>query len=375
MKVVSIALAVVVLCSSSWLRAAPVRPDLEPDTEVPSDDLVCEAGTDVGADGIDPNQWTGRFGGVGIEIQLGGDALTVSRPLKGGPADKAGIQAGDQINKINDEFTYGLGLSECVSKMRGEPGTTVILTIYRPATGETRQCRITRAFVRISTVKDAQMLAGKVGYLRIASFNRFTGAEVRETIEQLEKTGARAWVIDLRGNKGGLLRSARDVGSRFLDPGQVVFMLQEPRLMKRQEFQSSRQSAHTSGPLAVLINSGTAGAAEVVAGACRLQRRAALVGGPSFGHGRVIQLQPKPDGTAVAADGGECLLPNGASLIGRSLKPDLDMTNEPNQEPPILQRNPGNLSQPRSLAEDRVVQRAVDHCLGQLGLPTESANP
>jgi len=364
MNCTSIAFAALAACAAASL-AAPLRPGIEADTEAPPDDLVCELGADPSPEGVDPHRWSGRFGGIGIQIRAGTDHLTVEESFKNGAAAKAGIQRGDQIVKIGDALTATLGFTEAVSRLRGEPDTTVTLTVLRPATGQTRVVRLQRGFVKVISVRHAQLVAGQVGYLRITGFNQFTGPDTREAVEELLKKGARAWVLDLRANTGGLLRAAREVAGRFLDPAQPVFLLQFDAPQPRQEFFASRFGPRAAGPVAVLVNHGTAGAAEALAGALRIGRRAALVGNRTAGHSRLLQLMPLPDGTAALVARGDCLLPDGDGFAQRGLMPDLML--EEDGGPVVWQRDwDTSMLNP---AEDRLLQRAIGHCLEQLGQP------
>jgi carboxyl-terminal processing protease len=347
--------------------AAPLRPGIEADTEAPPDDLVCELGADPSPEGVDPHRWRGRFGGIGIQIRAGADNLTVEETFKDGAAAKAGIQRGDQIVKIGDAPTATLGLSEAVMRLRGEPDTTVTLTVLRPATGQTREVRLQRAFVKVISIRHARLFAGKVGYLRITGFNQFTGPDAREAVEELLKKGARAWVLDLRANTGGLVRAARDVAGRFLDPAQPAFLLQFDAPPQRREFFASRFGPRAGGPVAVLVNNGTAGAAEALAGALRIGRRAVLVGNRTAGHGRLLQLMPLPGGTAALVACGECLLPDGDGFAQRGLMPDVMLEADGG---PVVWQRAGDTSM-LNPADDRALQRAVGHCLEQLGQPPQ----
>ncbi|MBI5397155.1 MAG: PDZ domain-containing protein [Verrucomicrobia bacterium] len=367
MKPPVIASAAIATWAAATLLAAPVRPSLDADTESPPDDLVCELGAEPSPEAVDPHRWSGRFGGIGIQIRAGTDNLGIEEAFKDGPAAKAGIGKGDQILRIGDTPTTGLSLSETVTRLRGEPGSTVTLTVLHPAAGKTRVVQLQRAFVKVISVRNPRVLAGKVGYLRITGFNQFTGPDTREAIEELLKKGACAWVLDLRSNTGGPLRAAREVAGRFLEPAQPAFILQLDPPPQRREFFASRFGPRANGPLAVLVNAGTAGAAEVLAGALRIGRRATLVGSKTAGHNRVLQLMPLPGGTAALIERGECLLPDGGGFAQRGVLPDvmLDADNGP-----VVWQRAWDTSAPDP-ADDRVLQRAVGLCLEKLGQPPQ----
>jgi len=360
--------AVALACLSATLRGAPVYPEAEPDTESPAADLVCELGAEPGAESVDANRWNGRFGGIGIQIAVAGDALNIEEPIKDGPAAKAGLRRGDQIVKINGALTAGLGIQDAVGKLRGEPGSQVTLTVLRPATRETRDYRLQRNFIKLHSVRDAQLLAGKVGYVRLTSFNRYTGADFTAALEQLQRDGARACVLDLRHNRGGLLRGAREAASRFLEPARPVLALQPNPAEPHRVYFASRYGMRLRGPLCALINANTAGTAELLAGALRSQRQALLIGGRTFGHAQVVQVVPKPNGSVTLVNRGECCAADGARLAGHGLGPDVEMALAPHEELAAWQRSA--ISQENSVVNplaDRLIQRAVAICLGRLG--------
>ena len=365
--------AVVLGCVSILpLRGAPVYPEVEPDTEAPSPDLVCELGAEPGAESVDPHRWSGRFGGIGIQIGFTGDGLNVEEPIKDGPAAKVGLRRGDQIVRINGALTAGLGVNDAVAKLRGEPGSLVTLTIFRPGTRETRDYRIQRNFIKMHSVRDAQVLPGKVGYVRLTSFNRYTGADFTAALEQLQREGARACVLDLRHNRGGLLRGARETASRFLEPAQPVLALQLNPAEPHRVYFASRYGMRLRGPLCVLINANTAGTTELLASALRAQRRAVLIGSKSFGHTQVVQVVPLPNGSVSLVHRGECCTADGTTFAGQGINADIEMAVPPQEELAAWQRNAvGQETLATPPLADRLIQRAVAICISQLGQLTQ----
>jgi carboxyl-terminal processing protease len=360
-------LTVLALAGSHVVLGAPVRTGVGPDTGEPPDDLICEQGAEPGAESVDPSRWAGRFGGIGIQIGFNGDAVTVEETMKDGPAERVGVRKGDQITRINDESAAGLGVNDVVRRLRGEPGSVLKLTVVRPAANETRECRLQRGLVKVDSVRDAQLLAGKVGYARLTSLNRFTGTDLRAALAPLERAGARAWVLDLRHNRGGLLRAVRDVAGQFLEPAQSVLVLQPAQVETQQQFFASRYGPRLGGPLCVLINLNTAGAAEALAAALRWHRRATLIGAKTCGHSDVVRTVAGPDNTVSLALHGDIATMDGRKFSGREgLTPDIEMAGGVGEDTTVFQRVLPGRRETSNLSNDRTVQRAVATCVEQL---------
>ena len=363
----AVILASFVLVMASILSGAPVRTGVEPDTGEPPDDLISEQGAEPGAESVDVSRWTGRFGGIGIQIGFNGDAVTVEETMKEGPAEKAGLLKGDLITRINEESAAGLNVNDVVRRLRGEPGSALKLTIARPATGKTLECRLQRGLVKVESVRDAQLLAGKVGYARLMSFNRGTGGDLRAALAPLERAGARAWVLDLRHNRGGLLRAVRDVAGLFLEPAQSALIVRPLQSETQQQFFVSRYGSRLNGPLCVLINLNTAGAAEALAGTLRWHRHAPLIGVKTCGHSDVLRVVPAPNGTASLALYGDIVSLDGKKLGGgEGLTPDIELPPAPGEDAAFLQRVVLGRREAADLSNDRTVQRAVAVCIEQL---------
>jgi C-terminal peptidase prc len=354
----------------SW--SAPVRTGAGPDTEEPPNDWVCEQGAEPGAESVDPSRWAGRFGGIGIQIAFSGDSIGVEETMKDGPAEKAGMLKGDVIIRINDESTAGLNVNDAVRRLRGEPGSPLKLTIARPATGKTLECRLQRGLVKVESVRDAQLLGGKVGYARLTAFNRATGGDLRAALAPLERAGARAWVLDLRHNRGGLLRAVRDVAGQFLEPAQSALILRPAQAEAQQQFFTSRYGHRFNGPMCVLINLNTAGAAEALAGVLRWHRQAALIGAKTCGHGDVVRVVAALNGTATLALYGDIVSVDGRKFGGgEGLAPDIEMPSAPGEDTALLQRLLPGRREAANLSSDRAVQRATAICIERL----ERQNP
>lgn len=247
-----------------------------------------------------------RFGGLGIHVtERNGDLIIVS-PMEDSPAFRAGILPGDQIIKINGESAEKMELPHLTDKLRGAPGTKVTLTILRPGTKEIKDFELTREVVKVWSVKDARILptdiAGdaKVGYARITQFNAPTAEELARKLDEMEKNGMQALVLDLRFNPGGLINSAVDVAGMFLPPNTVVCTTEGRVPSQTRKYTANAALRRRANyPVAVLVNFGSASGSELVAGALKDTNRAILVGETTFGKGSVQSILPMEDGSAL----------------------------------------------------------------------------
>ena len=267
---------------------------------------------------------SGEFGGVGVEIGKRDGQLMVITPLDDTPAARAGIMARDAILRINDTPTEGLSLQEVLELMRGDPGTELELTILREGESAPRNLTLEREIIRTRSVKH-DLLAPGYGYLRISQFQASTGKQVREALETLAATGElKGLVLDLRNNPGGVLQAAVDVADSFLESGLIVYT--EGRLPDTdQSFSASSTTAAPDLPLVVLINDGSASAAEIVAGAIQDQRRGVVMGTESFGKGSVQQLIPLGDGEGLKLTTALYYTPSGRSIQAQGITPDVEV--------------------------------------------------
>jgi carboxyl-terminal processing protease len=258
----------------------------------------------------------GEFVGIGIKITIKDGRLIVLSPIKGTPAWKAGIRAGDIILEIDGKSTEGISLDEAVEKLRGEKGTSVRLKVlHEDSTIE--EITIIRDVIRIAAVEYELLEWGKIGYLRINTFNRQTAKEVKKVLSKFE--GIEGLILDLQNNPGGLLNSAIEVASIFIDEGII--------LISRSRF--GTQSHKSLGnniknlPLAVLINKGTASASEIVAGAIQHHKMGILVGRPSFGKGVIQTTFRLKDGSAIILTTAEYFISEGIKIHEIGLLPDI----------------------------------------------------
>ncbi|PWV78868.1 S41 family peptidase [Halomonas sp. A11-A] len=264
----------------------------------------------------------GEFGGIGIEVGLEGGQLMVITPIDDTPASRAGLQARDQILRIDDTPTDRLSLQEAVNLMRGEPGTPIELTILRRGESSPRTITLTREVIRTVSVR-SELLEPGYGYLRVSQFQTRTGDQVVEQIRRLEREAPLSGlVLDLRNNPGGVLQAAVSVADAFLEDGLIVYT--EGRLPDAEmRFSATPGSIAPKVPLVVLINGGSASAAEIVAGALQDQRRAVVMGTESFGKGSVQQIMPLGNGEGLKLTTALYYTPSGRSIQAQGIEPDV----------------------------------------------------
>lgn len=260
----------------------------------------------------------GEFSGVGLQIYMYEDQLTVVGPIEGSPASRAGIFTGDEIMNIDGETTKGLELKEATNKIRGEKGTDVILTIKKPITGETEDYAITRDVITIKDIPYYGMANPEVGYLRITNFSNNTPGETRDALISLMGEGADNIIIDLRDNPGGLLSSSLDILDLIL-PKDVEMVSTKGRKGRSLKNYKSLNSAFlpNSVDIAVLINGGSASASEIVAGVLQDHDRAVVLGDQSFGKGLVQTVIGINQDTALKITNSKYYIPSGRSIQKR----------------------------------------------------------
>jgi carboxyl-terminal processing protease len=263
---------------------------------------------------------SGKFGGLGIVIRMIDKKLTVVRPMKGTPAFKKGILAGDHIVKIDSEPTENLTLNEAVDRMRGDPGTPVTLYVERKGEKKTLRFDLSRDVIRVESVV-YKMLDKNVGYIKIKQFSSSTGAETEQAMTDLQAQGAVGWVLDMRGNPGGLLEQAISVSDLFVDSGTIVTTVSG----KERDPRRAEKGGDTKSPLVVLVNGGSASASEIVAGALKNLDRAAIIGTRSFGKGSVQVLYDNDDGSKLKLTVAEYLTPGDRSIQNLGIVPDIQL--------------------------------------------------
>jgi carboxyl-terminal processing protease len=266
----------------------------------------------------------GRFEGVGIQIGIKNQQLTIISPIEDTPADRAGLAAGDKIVKINDEWTKDMTIEEAVDRMRGPKGTAVRLLIYREGWDKPRDYKIIRDVIKVQSVK-SRMLDDGVGYLKIIQFQGQTTKDVEAALERLEAKGMQKLVLDLRNDPGGLLDASVDVSSLFLEKDKLVVYIQGRKKDDRKDFLAGGVDKVRAYPVVVLVNAGSASASEIVAGALQDQKRAVIMGTQTFGKGSVQTVFPLDSGTGIRLTTAKYYTPSGRSIQNVGITPDLEV--------------------------------------------------
>ena len=260
----------------------------------------------------------GEFSGVGLQIYMYEDQLTVVGPIEGSPASRAGIFTGDEIMNIDGEVTKGLELKEATNKIRGDKGTDVILTIKKPITGETEDYTITRDIITIKDIPYYGMVNPEVGYLRITNFSNNTPGETRDALISLMGEGAENVIIDLRDNPGGLLSSSLDILDLILPKNMEMVSTKGRKGRSLKNYKSLNNAfLPNSIDIAVLINGGSASASEIVAGVLQDHDRAVVLGDQSFGKGLVQTVIGINQDTALKITNSKYYIPSGRSIQKR----------------------------------------------------------
>jgi carboxyl-terminal processing protease len=266
---------------------------------------------------------SGEFGGVGIEITVQDDVLTVISPIEDSPAYKAGIKAGDKVIEIEGHSTKGFSLAEAVNKMRGKQGSNVTVTIWREGLEKPKKYTLMRDKIKVKSVK-ATDLGGGYLYARITSFIEHTGDDLREALDHQESKGNKitGLILDLRNNPGGLLDQAIKVCNNFISEGVIVSTIGRNKKDKDIVY-AKKEGARTDFPIIVLINDYSASASEIVAGALQDHKRAAIMGTRSFGKGSVQSVVDLGEGAGLKLTVARYYTPNGRSIQALGIEPDL----------------------------------------------------
>jgi len=342
------------------------------------------ADLDPHSDFMDPKDFKGmqedtksEFGGLGVVVGLKNDRLTIVAPMEGTPGFRAGLLPGDVILEIDGQSAEKMSLRDAVEKLRGEPGTDVEIAVAREKERKPRKFAVQREVIKVPSVRGAHILetepGSRIGYLRVTQFSEPTGKEFARALDDLEKQGMDALVLDLRFNPGGLLTAAVDVAGEFLPSGSLVAYTEGRSAAAERRYLAPGKGHKARGyPLAVLVNGSSASGAEIVAGALKDTGRALLVGETTFGKGSVQSVISLPDGSAVRLTTAKYFTPGKEPIHEKGVAPHVRATMSSNDEARLLaQRRQDDLPEGTRIneikeVEDVPLQRAADALRGVL---------
>jgi carboxyl-terminal processing protease len=305
-------------------------------------------------------QTKGEFGGLGFVIQMKESNLTVVRVLKGTPAQRAGIKSKDQIVRIGGESTVNMDLNEAVSRLRGKPGSEVAITVHRPTWSAPKPMTLTRAIINVESV-ESKLLDKGIGYIKLKGFQGNTSRDLHAALKRLKQDGAtrdgrlKGLVLDMRGNPGGLLEQAIQVSDAFVSEGTLVTTVGYSDKL-REVKKAHAEDTESELPIVVIVNSGSASASEIVAGALKNLNRALVIGRSTFGKGSVQVLYDFPDDSALKLTIAQYLTPGDISIQEVGITPDIELV-------------------PSRVTKDRVDVFAPKKQLGEADLDKHFGNP
>jgi carboxyl-terminal processing protease len=294
----------------------------------------------------------GSFDGIGIQVDMKDNRLTVVAPIEGSPAEAAGFRPGDVVLEVDGKSLSGKTLNDTVGLIRGQRGTPVTLTVLRQGSNDPIQITVVRAEIKLKSVR-VRMLDDQVGYVRISSFSASTGTEMANAVRNLIDQQARGIVVDLRNNPGGYLSTSVEASAQFVDPGTVV-LYQQSGNGDRKTYRTEGGGTASQLPLAVLVNKGSASASEIMAGALRDNGRAFLVGEKTFGKGTVQNVHELSDKSGLRVTTAQWLTPAEKPIQGVGILPDQVV-----ELPPTA-----TISSEATRADDAQLDAAVRHLLG-----------
>jgi len=271
---------------------------------------------------------SGEFGGLGIEVSMEDGFVKVVTPIDDTPAARAGVQAGDLIIRLDDTPVKGMSLNDAVKIMRGKPGSDLRLTIVRDNHAGPLEIIVTRAVITVKSIK-SRMLDPGFGYVRITQFQSHTGEDLIKALSKLKKENGsklNGLVLDMRNNPGGVLNAAVSVSDAFIKKGLIVYT-EGRRKEAELRFNATPTDLLNGGPLVVLVNGGSASAAEIVAGALQDHKRAIIMGTQTFGKGSVQTILPMSNGAALKITTARYYTPSGRSIQAEGITPDIALEN------------------------------------------------
>ncbi len=277
-------------------------------------------------------EMTNAFTGVGIQVEQRDNQVVIVAPIPGTPAERAGVRRNDRLTKIDGQPLATPTLDATIKLVRGEPGSLVTLTVFRPSSGKTIDYPLHREKIRLESVRYVAMQPGNIGYLQITQFSERTGEEFETALAGLEKEGLRALVIDLRNNPGGLLDAAIEVCDQFFNKDELIVYTQGRTPESRDNHYARGGHRPRTYPVAILVNGGTASAAEIVSGAMRDTKRAIIVGEKSFGKGSVQSVIELQNGEGLKLTTARYYTPSGVTIHEKGILPQVEIEVSPDDE-------------------------------------------
>ena len=313
---------------------------------------------------------TGEFGGIGIQVETRNGRAVVIAPIEGTPGARAGIMRGDVIASIDGKpVENSPAMDRVVDQLRGKPKTKVVVGIFRPSTQRHLDLTITREIIRIESVRGVEVLDDGVGYIQLTEFSEHTGEQFGKALERLVKNGVNSLIIDLRNNPGGLLDAAVEVAEPFFKKDELVVYTQGRKPADREDLRAETEGEPLKLPIAVLINSGSASAAEVVTGALKDTGRAVIVGERSFGKGSVQSVFTLDNGEGMRLTTARYYTPGGVSIHEKGIEPQVEVVMTPEITDPVDFKERFGFEP----IEDRQLQAALDVLKGVRLLEERSA--
>jgi len=313
---------------------------------------------------------TGEFGGIGIQVETRDNRVIVIAPLAGTPGERAGIQRGDEIVAIDGKaLDTGSSADAVIERLRGKPKTRVAIRLFRPSTQQTLNLTLVREAIKIESVRDVHLMADGVGYVQLTEFSEQTGEQFGHALDQLIHDGMTSLVLDLRNNPGGLLDAAVDVAEPFFRKGELIVYTQGRKPSDRDDYRAEADGEPLNMPVAVLINSGSASAAEILTGALKDTGRAVIVGERSFGKGSVQSVFKLNNGEGLRLTTAKYYTPSGVSIHEKGIAPNVEVVMTPDEDNKIArQRSRSDITDPKEFKarfgfepiEDRQLQAALD---------------
>ncbi|MDR1943041.1 MAG: S41 family peptidase [Endomicrobium sp.] len=316
------------------------------------------------------NETEGVYSGVGLRIMSKNNFITVVSPLPGTPAYRAGILPNDRIIKIDDKSTNKMSTDEAVELMRGKTGKKIKLTISRSNTTDELEFNLIREKIKIETFRTI-MLDDGIGYIRLSEFNAQSDEDMKKVLQDFKDQGMKAFILDLRNNPGGLLDSAINIISLFIEDTKLVLTTKGRKEETKREYYTNGKADFADIPFVVLINRGSASASEIVSGALQDFRRSLIIGSNTFGKGSVQTVIPLPDGTALRLTIAKYYLPSGRPInhsneknAKNGITPDIDIPITIEEEIKLYAQSDilfsKNKDEKKNIIEDKALNKALE---------------